>query len=470
MTSIDNVPEIGYAFLKTYYQRMHQDPTKVHHLYSTTAELTHVDYQNEWNLEDDQLPTVKLIGKENISKFYTRHSKKVRSLQVKVDACDFQSAGPNNASIVILAVGEMCWTDTPSFRFCQSFLLSPVPSNPKIYDVTNDILRFVPQSILRVSDLKPECDNSPEELRDTLVEGSDDKPEETPEEQVLAPQNYQTSEKSGESIKGSVFESEKPLDAPENRLVKNVEENVEQPKDQQQQLIQEGEASEKQMNSSEPNGDSQQPTEDSAEETETALHESAPLTSNDTTKDKSIESEKPTAAEPTKKMNWASKLAAAESKDVPNVTTKYIRAEPLVSQPPKKVSERKSVSPSGLPRDAKDSKSLKKKQFNLVNKDGFYPVYVKGTGGVTDEQLVKALESEFGVVKKISSQETFAVIDFEDQRWQTEAIERGTLKINNIEVHMEPKTIRKINSPSAVSSASPSGQRFSKKHANKRKA
>ncbi|SCU92246.1 LADA_0F15368g1_1 [Lachancea dasiensis] len=469
MASVVNVPEIGYAFLKTYYQRMHQDPSKVHHLYSTTAELTHVNYKDEWDLNGDELPTVKLIGKENISKFYTRHSKKVRSLQVKIDTCDFQSAGGNNTSILILAMGEMCWADTPSFRFCQIFQLVPVPSNPKIYDLTNDILRFVPQPMLQANGLV--ASNEPVQSMGADQSAAQEPPAVNTSEDVSAgttttpgPAKEELNSSIGDvHPAATVHPSPMPASDQESRG-----KDTQTPKDTS--LIQKpDEAVAQPERASEVNGTLDRPVEDLVDEKteETAQGTtSPPVKINETTNDQSIEPEKNiTSPEPTKKMNWALKLAASESKDVPNVTTKYIRAEPSAPSPAKKVPEQKSVSPNALSRESRDVKNPKKKQFNLVNRDGFYPIYVKGTGGVTDDQLVRALEIEFGVVKRISSQETFAVIDFEDQRCQTEAIERGTLKVNNVEVHMEPKTVRKVGTPSSSpSSTSSSGQRFTKKH------
>ncbi|SCU92541.1 LAME_0F00408g1_1 [Lachancea meyersii CBS 8951] len=484
MTSIENLPEIGYAFLKTYYQRMHQDPSKVHHLYSTTAEVTHVNYQSEWNTNDEQLPTVKLIGKENISKFYTRHSKKVRSIQVKIDTCDFQSAGANNSSILILAVGEMCWSNTPSFRFCQSFLLAPVPSNPKIYDLTNDILHFIPQPLLELGRLTTErTEDTTSKQAAENTKAPENKEQETLVEAPIAqkPQEQEVKGADKKSEQSKLVTVEVPAKSSKNTESEKEASRTEhkKPEPALKTAIEElniKEFPEKLEDSSAANG--KLPQQSGEDETVTESKEAVFSISNETTNDetlettnnKTVETERPSTPEPAKKMNWASKLAASESKDVPNVVTKYIRAEPDAAQPPKKISDRKSVSPSGIPREGREGKNLKKKQFNFVNKDGYYPVYVKGTGGVTDDQLVRALESEFGVVRKISSQETFAVVDFEDQRCQTEAIEKGTLKVNNVEVHMEPKTIRKSSPFSAAASTPASGQRFSKKHVNKKKA
>ena len=84
------VQDIVHAFLQAYYQRMRKDPSKVSCLYSPTAELTHINYQVDFDCTADSLSTIKLTGKENISRFFTRNNKKVSDLKAKVDTCDFQ--------------------------------------------------------------------------------------------------------------------------------------------------------------------------------------------------------------------------------------------------------------------------------------------------------------------------------------------------------------------------------------------
>lgn len=457
MSTSTNVKEIGYAFLKTYYQRMRNDPSKIHHLYSATAELTHVDYQVDLISDKPSLPTIKLIGKDNINKYYTRHSKKVTTVKVKVDSCDFQFTGSNNVSILILAVGEMCWSQTPSYRFCQTFILTPATNNPEIYDVTNDILRFIPEVTLTLHETEPNFDP-----KAALMESMNEN-----EENQKEPNGVENTESSTQESLSTKNTHEKPTieekpssDHPKSKMGDGELEDVQMESKQPPSMVR--------TTASLTDDETQKPIDNikDIEESKESVETSEQI--NGTTDNDSSPAEKNRSTEqqngPPKKMNWASKIASSESKDVPNVTTKYIRAEPQVAPSTKKLMERKSTSPTG---QLRDPKNFRKKVFNLVNKDGFFPVYVRGTGGVSDEQLVRALESEFGVVKKISSQETFAVIDFEDQRCQTEAIERGILRINNVDVHMEPKTLRK--STTSSSSPSPSGQRFGRKHLNKKK-
>ncbi|CAI4738139.1 CNT_collapsed_G0048030.mRNA.1.CDS.1 [Saccharomyces cerevisiae] len=140
------VQDICFAFLQNYYERMRTDPSKLAYFYASTAELTHTNYQSKsTNEKDDVLPTVKVTGRENINKFFSRNDAKVRSLKLKLDTIDFQYTGHLHKSILIMATGEMFWTGTPVYKFCQTFILLP-SSNGSTFDITNDIIRFIPNS------------------------------------------------------------------------------------------------------------------------------------------------------------------------------------------------------------------------------------------------------------------------------------------------------------------------------------
>lgn len=464
MSTTTNVHDIGYAFLKTYYQRMHSDPTKLHHLYSTTAELTHINYQLDVDTKSDILPTIKLIGKENINKFYTRNNKRVKDIRVKIDACDFQSTGPSNSSILIMALGEMCWFNTPSYRFCQTFILSPVTNNPKMYDVTNDIIRFIPDVFKATSKPSEENESS------------------TAEEQIQKAVNAEPKtmvENGGEDQVTKINDEDKKDDVKEEKKGDKKEEKIEEKKEEKNEERKKEEELKKQARKEELK--KQEKKEESKKEEkkeDSKKQEKKEEVKKDDRKEEQVDENfqdakkddtRKSELQQPKKLNWASKIASTDSKEVPNVSTNYIRAEPQPIQTSRRSVERKSSSPNGQTRDPKQT--FKKKLINFVNKDGFYPVYVRGTGGVTDEQLIGAFEKEFGTVKKMSSQATFAVVDFEDQHCQSDAIERGTLRINNVDVHIEPKTLKKsASSASSSSSPSPSSaQRSGRKHTTKKR-
>lgn len=169
-----SVQEIVYAFLQTYYQRMKSNPSKLSNLYSSTAELTHINYtqitsstihqctsndndndSNDKNTSNntnniDMIPTIKLTGRDNISKFFTRHENKVNTLKIKLDTCDFQTMGAAHKNILIVVTGELFWDGTPAYQFCQTFVLIPIGKNSDIYDISNDIIRFIPDTFKEI--------------------------------------------------------------------------------------------------------------------------------------------------------------------------------------------------------------------------------------------------------------------------------------------------------------------------------
>lgn len=434
-----NLQDIGYAFLKTYYQRMHNDPSKLHHLYSNTAELIHVNYQVEFDNMSDTLPTVRLIGKDNISKFYTRNSKIVQDIKVKIDSCDFQPTGPNNNNILILALGEVCWAQTVSYRFCQTFILNSISNDNKMFDVTNDIIRFIPGISNTVN---VPCKDEPKEIQSSIeveIPSQIKTENESPEKDAkIGMENAQTMERSQDSVIGCTNDGTEDS-AP---IIKDLES-----RDASEIQL----TDEKQIQLSE--------VLDQTVYEEISTNKSY-IESEATSGTETIDT--PDLNQLLKKMNWASKLAKSGSKDVPNATTNYIRAD---SQPNKKLDKKVSI----LTATNKPTSSKKSKQFSLQNKDGFFPVYIRNTGGVNDKDLTNTLEVKFGTVKKISSQESFAVVDFEDQKCQQDAIKLHTLKIKNTTVYIEPKTVKKTNSSASTSPSPSNGQRLGKKHVSKRK-
>lgn len=152
-----SVQEIVYAFLQTYYQRMKANPSKLSNLYSNTAELTHINYNqispssnNNNDNYDNIIPTIKLTGRDNINKFFTRHENKVNKLKIKLDTCDFQTMGISHRNVLIVVTGELFWDGTPVNQFCQTFILIPIGKNSDIYEICNDIIRFIPDSFKNV--------------------------------------------------------------------------------------------------------------------------------------------------------------------------------------------------------------------------------------------------------------------------------------------------------------------------------
>lgn len=448
------VQDIVYAFLETYYQRMKKDPSKVSSLYSATAELTHVNYQIDFDTSSDILPTIKLTGKENISKFFTRNNKKVSDLKAKIDTCDFQTA--SNSGILILTTGEIFWSGTPAYRFCQTIVLQPNADNKNAYDVTNDVIRFIPDNWMAFpsandASLQPKkSENAPESpvINGKTVEEKSQQEDKKPEPEPKAMKSEAKQKEEAESKEST------PLD---QTIGNEPKTSCRTDEDASEQKAASG--SEKAVATEETGANEKEPLQ--KEEND------APPT---TDKVKEPETPAENKGRPPARMSWASKLAASSDyiKTTPPVASSQNGPGKLDLQASssKKVPESKSDLSSH--KEVSATKPVKKKpQFSTVNKDGFYPIYIKGTAGIKEDKLKKALESEFGTIMKMTTADSFAVVDFETQRSQMEALDRKQLMVGDTEVYLSRKTVKKsTGSPPAGSS---NGPRSHKKHPNKKR-
>lgn len=452
------VQDIVYAFLQTYYQRMKKDPSKVSSLYSATAELTHINYQIDFDTSADVLPTIKLTGKENISKFFTRNNKKVSDLRAKIDSCDFQTA--SHSSILILTTGELFWPGTPAYRFCQTIVLQPNSDNKNAYDVTNDVIRFIPDNWAPFSSNESaiaQADESAVRAKLPAVNGKSATEAEAPisvdkTEKELEVKSKKPVLKAKEEIESK---ESTPIDeSTRNEIGDKIDEvtSEEQPTNKTEKPV------------------ATEPVESREIKTpEKAESDNVPAPAKE--KQKELETPAEAKGRPPARMSWASKLAASNDyiKPISPVAspsqTEPAKADQQTSNN-KKITESKPEATNH--KETTTTKPTKKKpQFSTVNKDGFYPIYIKGTAGVKEEKLKKVLENEFGTIMKMTTADSFAVVDFETQRSQMEALDRKQLMVGDTEVCLSRKTVKKsAGSPPVGSSNS---ARSHKKHSNKKR-
>lgn len=441
------VQDIVHAFLQAYYQRMRKDPSKVSCLYSPTAELTHINYQVDFDCTADSLSTIKLTGKENISRFFTRNNKKVSDLKAKIDTCDFQTAGISHSSILILTTGEMYWSGTPAYRFCQTIILQPNADNKDAFDVTNDVIRFIPDN------LKPHMLKPSKGLKENGKE-----PEQFVTNGGLKEQKAENKEAKLEH-KTKVEESainEKPKapeSSPADEVPINVPEVVEDMDSKEIKSIE--------VRKTDTSDETEKPVEIESEE-QIAAHDSKA--------DSPEPDEESKPAAPPVRMSWASKLAA--SSDTFKTTTSVANNESPKTESTQPTSNKKIHETKHdiqtTQRDSNNARATKKKpQFSTVNKDGFYPIYIKGTAGIKEEKLRSALETEFGTIMKMTTADSFAVVDFESQKSQMDALEKKQLTVGDTEVYLGRKTVKKSSSTPPVGSSG--SIRSHKKHSNKKR-
>lgn len=492
------IQEISYAFVRTYYERMNNNPSKMSNLYSNTAELTHIGYQQKVDENSDVLATVKLTGKENISKFFVRNEAKVNDLKVKLDSCDFQTTGVNHKSIFIVVTGELFWTGTPTYRFCQSFILTPTSPSSDSYDITNDIIRFLGDNFQSIKAARQNSGHKKEENKS--VEKSkesqpvkekkvEEKPKEEPKEQEkIAPVSPKAAKEAPAPAPAPTSASEPSVPKPVTPVLKKetthpVTNNV--TKEAQTQASPEKEEIDATKKES-------ATTKETVKENNKVVKEATepkPVQENNSVSSRPSSSSTTPSQTPNQeqssgpvKMTWASKLSqdtAVNTKAgfVKNEPIQTVKIEPNEEQEPS--SSKKSSNGdrkfelAGRRENSSSTKTKKKPIFCTVNEDGFFPIYIRGTAGLKEDRLRNTLETNYGPVKKITMAENFSVVDFELQKSQTEAIETKKITIDGIEIYMERKTIKK--SPTSTASSSSSSQGFTnvskvyKKHAVKKK-
>ena len=559
---------------------MKSNPTKLSNLYTNTAELTHINYQSiteDDYAHNDVLPTVKLAGRENIHKFFSRSESRVSDIKLKIDTCDFQTTGIQHRGILIVVMGELFWSGTPVYKFMQTFVLCPTIRNSDIYEISNDIIRFVPDSLkqLRVvrksssgaeevdTESKVDAEGGQEKERTVTVVNGVEKPIKTKENKPgLESHTHHVPDKgdTSKSAKGSESHQEAQGKVSEERTEdhhKVVDKDKERQREKHKKHgdtketeapkevnggsistkttsvtdqkkaklpgLKEPETSKKEVQhleqSAGPGTSSEKVTKETERETEAGVekerdtgkqgeemdaahhrhHHQTVATPTATSKPHESGSEQvsnnaepdlkgtktPATASSTAaaaaattttitatstqpvKLTWASRLST--NSDLQRETRKVIVTRPSVSSstPTDSGSKRdsegtgftsggKSNSLRGNDRkfdmpSRKDNSSArgsgkKKGVFSNMNREGYYPIYVAGNANLKDEVLKNRLVREFGPVMKMTSGDNFAVVDFQLQSSQIEAIEKGRMTIDGVEVSLEHKTVKKSSS------------------------
>ena len=572
-----SVQDIVHLFLHTYYGRMKSNPTKLSNLYTNTAELTHINFPSiteDDYAHNDVLPTVKLAGKENIHKFFNRNESRVSDIKLKIDTCDFQTTGIQHRGILIVVMGELFWSGTPVYKFMQTFVLCPTLRNNDIYEISNDIIRFVPDSLKQLRVVRRSSAGTEEvdtestvdtergqgkENTVTVVNGLDKSVKTKENKPSLESHTHHVSDKGDtpKSAKGSEPHQEVQGKVSEERTEdhhKAVDKDKERQKEKHKKHgdskeaevskeansggvsskttlvtdqkkarlpgLKEPETSKKEIQHSEqssgPGTNSEKITKETERENEAEVekekdtgkqgekidtvhhhhhhtvatpaatsksHESGsehvsnnaepdlkgtkiPATASNTATATSTAASTTTSSQPVK-LTWASRLST--NSDLQRETRKVIVTRPSVSSstPTDSSSKRdsegtgftsggKSNSLRGNDRkfdmpSRKDNSSArgsgkKKGIFSNMNREGYYPIYVAGNANLKDEVLKNRLVREFGPVMKMTSGDNFAVVDFQLQSSQIEAIEKGRMTIDGVEVSLEHKTVKKSSS------------------------
>lgn len=506
-----SIQEIVHAFLQTYYQRMKTNPSKLSNLYSNTAELTHINYNlispSTDSTHSSIIPSIKLTGKDNINKFFSRHENEVTKLKVKLDTCDFQTMGVSHRNVLIVVTGELFWDDTPANQFCQTFILIPIGKNSDIYDISNDIIRFIPDSFKTVqfanggesliskkeeagirhskAEIKEEH-KSPQSVSvvgidDTVVNGKKDVDKQLHAKSEKASKKFEhhhhhtKSVESGKEVKSEVepVKNGSKVESPEDQIVKEA--NVKVPIEKENSKVMENkvETSVEAVDIVE----SVTPVEESKPEVATTVDEpeiensdatiatageestiDLTTTTPNTTTEESTTTSSPVhvTTTPPAKLSWASKLASTdatkEAKKIlvakPTAPTTVVTPEPQHNNQhknSKKNTGDKKVDMTSRKENASNRRKKLQNGGNVANKDGFYSVFISGSYGLSDEILKNTLSKEFGPVMKVNSNENYTVIDFQTHASQIAMLEMKKMKIQGCEITIERKANKKSN-------------------------
>lgn len=131
-----NPNQVGYKFVKQYYETLSKEPSKLHRFYS--AEKSMFSHGNE----GDTLAPI--IGQEEI---HTRiMALEMEACKTEIKQVDCQS-GPDD-SILIQVIGWLSKNgSTPMRKFCQTFCLQKdvgsLPGKPMRFSICNDIFRYM---------------------------------------------------------------------------------------------------------------------------------------------------------------------------------------------------------------------------------------------------------------------------------------------------------------------------------------
>lgn len=459
-----SVQEIVYAFLQSYYERLKENPSKLSNFYGNTAELTHINYQQidyeNTDFVNDILPTVKLTGKENINKFFTRNEEKVSDLKLKLDSCDFQTTGVGHKGIIIIVTGELFWSKSPVYKFCQTFILTPISRNNEIYDVSNDIIRFISCSLKEVEIIsKPQEESLDDKIVESLenVRQTNDKAAQI-DESVMEKNNKEDDEE--EEIEEEINETKKTTKPKKeenkgetknghhkskSKSVNEHDNHDEKKAKQNSSLTENSNKSNEDTTTTNEHDKTDEPTrKEIGKQIQEKNEESKPINK---------ETDKETVPVTMTKMSWASKLSSNES--IPKESRKTIVSrEDNMSRSDSSRSKKntnnktKDEDKKSDRRENGNNKNKKKNSGNTsnANKEGFYPIYINGTENIRDDSLKNLLIKEFGPVMKMTSGENFAVVDFQLESSQREAIEKKKLIIEDVEISLERKTSKKSSS------------------------
>lgn len=404
---------IGWLFVERYYEVYTKDIANLYKLYDKEAVVSH-----------DQFPASAAPDAGKVE-FHARGTEAIRehfrieagdvpkTNRVVITGADFQFSFKE--SILIVVTGEWARGDSTYWQFMQTFVLTP--SKEKVYDVANDILKFVDHGEFRdLPVVKREREPLPEHASEKAENGKvDEKPEEKPKV-VIAEKTEKT-----ENVPEKAPVAEKPAQNGQVKEEKVATVEAATEKDAEPETDKAGSGAETPA-SAEKTASTETPV-SRAEAPEPATTEA----SGDTTP-AGDNKEKPASPQP---ILWAA-LAAKEPPKATASTASVASPAAVKSVPTPTPVVKKAASPQQVPPPYANGK---------FKKSDWFPIYVRNVE-VGQEELKAALDKQFGKTKYFVKNERVVLCDFYTREAQEKALKAKEIRLGNNTIYLEPREAR----------------------------
>lgn len=388
-----SIEEVGWLFVKNYYGTYTSEIRNLYAFYDKNASLLHDEFPANAESEEPVAKKVhRAAGTDSIKKHFTEQSTITEKNKIVIERADFQSTVEN--SILIVVCGSWKRGASNLWQFVQTFVLKP--AGAKTFDVSNDMLKFIDLS---------ENFEEPQ-----LVEQKADTP---------AP-NGKADEKLDEDKKVTVELEEETVEAvkEEPEAKEKVDETVVENKTPKAKEEVESKPAAEVMEDKEPSDVNGAASKTSSKDT--------PATA---------------PAAPAPKPTWAS-LAAMQPKVPVSKTATVPSPGAAKNVPAPSPVVKKATSPAqNVPANQQPNQSQHNSKFK---KDEWYPIYIRDAD-CDEADLRAALTKTFGEMKFFKKNQRVVLCDFKEKEYQQKALEAKEIVVNNVVVHLEPRTHKHNN-------------------------
>lgn len=399
----ERVSNIGWYFIKSYYDFYIAKLDVIHKIYHDNASILHDAFPEEdrkkkdGDDEDELTTTYKAKGTDAIKKCFAEHLSGGGNdnNRIVITSATFQVSLEKN--IIIVTFGEWSKNDSPFKQFTQTFVLTP-GKRESTYDVANDVLKFIESNGFKNN--QPVQDESKEggshvieEKPAASVDGgvSDEKQEPIPDpiEKKVEPEKKATDEEElAEAQKETEQEKKEPV-AQENAEIKKEEAPKSEPLEKEEEK--------------------EQPPKEEKKPEEPAKSKSPP-----------------------QPMTWADLAyqAVPASKPTSKPTTSTSTA---TSTPTSTKKTPVAVSQQQQPQSTTGGGSGKFK------KDEWYPIYIRGIRSIDEKVLRDHITKKFGELKFFRTNQNIALCDFVLKEAQRKALDAKETTLDGVVINLEPR-------------------------------